>query len=281
MPELPEVETVRRAMQAELEGDTIESVTAHREGLRTPFPADLAGRLVSQRIQSVGRRAKYILVHLKSGEIFVLHLGMSGRIILHPRGKHETAAKHDHLELETKKGVQMIFRDPRRFGMAFLVAEGQLDVHPAFRDLGPEPLGNAFSGPVLAAALRYKKTAIKLALLDQHVVAGIGNIYACEALYESGIDPRKASLNIKGAKAERLAAAIKKVLLAAINSGGSSLRDYRHTNGDSGYFQHHFSVYDREGKSCPDCTCDVAKTGGIVRFAQGGRSTFCCPRRQK
>jgi formamidopyrimidine-DNA glycosylase len=284
MPELPEVETVRRALQADLEGDVIKTVTAHREGLRVPFPKDLAERLRGRRIDSVARRAKYIVIDMQGGpkghDVFVLHLGMSGRIRIHPRGAHEKPGKHDHLVIVTEKGMQMVFNDPRRFGMAILLRAGEMETHPAFKDLGPEPLGNGFSGPVLARALKGRKTAIKLALLDQHVVAGVGNIYDCEALFHAGISPLRQALSLNGGEAEKLAASIKKVLRGAIAAGGSSLRDYRHTNGETGTFQQKLAVYGREGKACPGCTCDVARTGGVLRISQGGRSTFYCPRKQ-
>jgi formamidopyrimidine-DNA glycosylase len=280
MPELPEVETVRVAMQALLEGDVIETVTTHRAGLRVPFPKDLAKRLQGKRIHAVTRRAKYILVEMQGGDLFILHLGMSGRIRLHEKNRHEKTVKHDHLVIVTGRGVQMVFNDARRFGMALLLRAGEMDTHPAFKAIGPEPLGNGFSGPVLAAALKGKKTSIKAALLDQHVVAGVGNIYACEALFYAGINPLRPALSIKGKEAEKLAAAIKKVLLSAIAAGGSSLRDYRQTNGDTGYFQQELAVYGRAGQACRGCTCDTGKTGGVARISQAGRSTFYCPRRQ-
>ncbi len=281
MPELPEVETVCRALQKSIAGQDIASVTLHREGLRTPFPKDLKQRLEGQKIVRVDRRAKYILMHLADGDILVLHLGMSGRILIHPVGRHQAAEKHDHMVIVTGRGTQMIFNDPRRFGMAFTVRSGAMADHPAFRDLGPEPLDKKFSGTVLAAAFAGRKTSVKAALLDQHTVAGIGNIYACEALFDSRIDPQKMAAAVPEAEMKPLAAAIKKVLRKAIDSGGSTLRNYRRVDGDTGSFQHRFSVYDREGKACPGCTCDPAKTGGILRITQGGRSTFYCPRRQK
>ena len=281
MPELPEVETVTRAMRAELEGDTIISVALHREGLRVPFPVDLVVRLEGQRIERVERRAKYILVHLNSGDVFVLHLGMSGRILIRDPKEHAQAEKHDHLVLTTRKNKQVLFRDPRRFGMAFIVSEAELESHSAFRDLGPEPLGNGFSDAVLAEALKNKKIAIKVALLDQHLVAGIGNIYACEALFYAGIDPRLEAGAVKPARLEKLYGTIRMVLEKAIAAGGSSFRDFHSTNGEAGYFQRELAVYDREGKACIGCICDPAKTGGVMRFSQGGRSTFWCPRKQK
>ncbi len=280
MPELPEVETVCRALEKTIAGQAIAAVVTHRDGLRTPFPKDLKKRLEGRTITHVARRAKYILVHLKSHDVLVLHLGMSGRILLHPAGQHKEAAKHDHLVMMTKEGVQIVFHDPRRFGMAFIVRADELGSHPAFKFIGPEPLGNAFSGPVLAAALKGKKTSVKVALLDQKTVAGVGNIYACEALFYAGISPLKVAAQLTKAQAGNLAEAIKKVLLQAIQAGGSTLRDYRHTNGDLGYFQQKLAVYDKEGKSCPGCTCTVAETGGVQRITQGGRSTFYCPRRQ-
>lgn len=281
MPELPEVETVVRAMDEALSGDFIASAALHREGLRTPFAKDLVRRLEGQRIEHVTRRAKYILAHLKSGDVFVLHLGMSGRVMIHAKGQHKNPEKHDHFVMVTKKNVQLVFRDPRRFGMAFVVHADELDSHPAFKKMGPEPLGNEFSGPVLADALKGRKSNIKVTLLDQRLVAGVGNIYACEALFCAGIDPETEAGKIKGAKAETLAACVKIVLKKAVAAGGTSFRDYRQANGELGYFQQQLAVYDKEGKACPGCTCDIAKTGGILRITQGGRSTFYCPRKQR
>lgn len=278
MPELPEVETVMRGLEKAVCGGVIEKADVRRKDLRVPFPKGLKDKLAGRQITHFARRAKYILVHLDDGNVLVLHLGMSGRITI---AKNHTALKHDHLILHMKDGQQIAFNDARRFGLVYLMHADAVDAHPAFKSLGPEPLGNDFSGPVLAARLKGKKVAIKQALLDQRVVAGVGNIYACEALYESGISPTRAAGAVSGEKAEKLAAAIRNVLMRAIAAGGSTLRDHRQANGELGYFQHEFRVYDREGGQCALCHCEGGKPGAIRRIVQGGRSTFYCPTHQK
>jgi len=280
MPELPEVETVKRGMEGALWGLRIESVETKRAGLRIPFPPDLPSRLQNRRIISFSRRAKYILMHLDDGQVFALHLGMSGRIRIDPPGTPACFQKHDHLILSMEDGARAVFNDSRRFGMAFLIEPGGMDAHPAFSSLGPEPLDDAFDGAVLFQRLKGRNAPIKQALLDQRVVAGIGNIYACEALYDSGIHPARRAARIGVRRVGVLASAIRAVLNRAIAAGGSSLRDHRGVDGAMGYFQHGFSVYGREGEACPACDCALSRTGGIKRLAQGGRSTFFCPRKQ-
>jgi formamidopyrimidine-DNA glycosylase len=280
MPELPEVETVARGLARTLEGRRIVAVRQNRAGLRVPFPADLVIRLTDRRVVHIGRRAKYLLLTLDDGQVLIIHLGMSGRFMI----RHDPAAPtlvHDHLMLTADDGLVYVLNDPRRFGLVALADRDTLDRHPLFADIGPEPLGNAFDGATLAEALAGKNTPIKSALLDQHTVAGLGNIYVCEALFHSGISPRRLAKTISQAKIERLVVAIRQVLNDALASGGSSLRNFLHHDGELGYFQHRFAVYDREGKPCPGCDCDVAKTGGIDRIVQAGRSTFYCPRRQR
>ena len=285
MPELPEVETVCRGLARALEGRRIVRVEVRRPGLRLPFPADLAGRLTGARITKVARRAKYILIHLGTGPVVIAHLGMTGRmtILNGQAGEHgEPPGRHDHLLLDFEDGIQVRFNDARRFGLVVLAEdEAALAGHRLLADLGPEPLSNAFNGPVLAAALEGRKTPVKAALLDQRVVAGLGNIYICEALFHAGISPRRSAHTVAGKRAEGLAAAIKQVLAAAIESGGSSLRDYVQPSGELGYFQHAWAVYGREGNPCPGCDCQVPSTGGVQRITQSGRSTFFCPRRQR
>ena len=285
MPELPEVETVCRGLAQALEGKRILRVDVRRPGLRLPFPADLAERLTGARITRIARRAKYILIHIGSGPVVIAHLGMSGRMTIlngTEAGRDEPPGRHDHLLLDFEDGLQLRFNDARRFGLLVLAEnESALAGHRLLADLGPEPLSNAFSGPVLAAALEGRKTPIKAALLDQRVVAGLGNIYVCDALFHAGISPRRSAHTIAGGRAEGLAGAIKQVLAAAIASGGSSLRDYVQPNGELGYFQHAWAVYGREGNPCPGCDCDVQTTGGVQRISQSGRSTFFCPRRQR
>ena len=280
MPELPEVETVARGLAATLEGHAIVKVQQNRANLRIPFPPNLKMRLEGRRVVHIGRRAKYLLLTLDDGQILVVHLGMSGRFII----RHDPSLPplaHDHLVLTADDGVVYVLNDPRRFGLVEMVEASRLDEHRLFAGLGPEPLGNAFNGKTLAKAFAGKKTPVKAALLDQRVVAGLGNIYVCEALFRSGISPLRLAGTVKGAMSESLVQSIRQVLDLAIAAGGSSLRDFVHHDGELGYFQHSFTVYDREGKPCLGCTCDVAQTGGIARIVQSGRSTFYCPRKQR
>lgn len=281
MPELPEVETVMRGLEPVFVGAEIESVTLRRKDLRIPFPENMEARLKGVRVKFLKRRAKYILAHLDDGNILVIHLGMSGKVSIVAADEAYDIQKHDHLIIGLKSGVRLVYNDPRRFGMVFLMEEATWQEHPSFKSLGPEPLGNEFSGPILAQRLKGKKTSIKQALLDQKIVVGVGNIYACEALYASGISPTKRAGLIKGALAEKLVVAIRDILTRAIAAGGSSLKDYRQADGELGYFQHSFSVYDQEKQACPSCDCDIDQTGGIKRIAQSGRSTFYCSRKQK
>jgi formamidopyrimidine-DNA glycosylase len=280
MPELPEVETTRRGLAAALEGRRLTRVAARVPQLRFPVPAGFAARLTGRRVTRLERRAKFILVHFDDGQAMLAHLGMSGRMRVFPvAAEAPPPEKHDHLEFETDAGTLVRFNDTRRFGFVDLTDEAGLAVHPMLRDLGPEPLGNAFNGPALAAALKGRHTPIKAALLDQKNVAGLGNIYVCEALFRSGISPKRSARTVQGGRAERLAAAIRDVLTEAIAAGGSSLRDFRHANGELGYFQAHFSVYGREGETCPAAAGTVPCT--IRRIVQSGRSTFYCPRHQR
>jgi len=279
MPELPEVETVRKGLEPVMEGRKLVDIKTHRADLRIPFPATLSD-LKGRKISRLTRRAKYLLVHFGQ-DILVIHLGMSGRMTIERDIASYKIKKHDHMVLSLSGGAGVIFNDPRRFGMALLLNEGELQGHPSFKSLGPEPLSNNFSGPILYEALRKKNTPIKSAILDQHVVAGIGNIYACEALFEAKIDPRKKASALNAAKCEDLAKAIKNVLTRAIAAGGSSLKDYRQADGSLGYFQHGFIVYDREGEACPHCGSGAKKRHTIHKITQAGRSTFYCPGCQK
>jgi len=281
MPELPEVEIVTRALETALTGRKIVATNQRRADLRVPFPDQLEKKLQNRRIRHIKRRAKYILVCLDNDMILVLHLGMSGRILIIKPDECYTLQKHDHLVLGFDDKSQLIFNDARRFGMVLLISVSELKTHSAFRKLGPEPLDNQFSAPVLSRALKGKKSAIKGALLDQRVVAGLGNIYVCEALFLAGINPEREAGTIQGQQAEDLVRAIRDILARAIEAGGSSLRDYRHTDGDIGYFQRQLVVYGREGEACPGCHCDIGQTGGISRITQAGRSTFFCERMQK
>jgi formamidopyrimidine-DNA glycosylase len=277
MPELPEVETVARGLRLPLEGQRLAEVEVRVPALRWPLPSGLKKRLTGRRVLSVGRRAKYLLLQLDREEVLLAHLGMSGRILLVPAGEERPPEPHDHIVLRTEAGVEVRFNDARRFGMVDLVPQAGMEEHRLLAGLGPEPLGNAFSGPVLAAALAGKATPIKAALLDQRVVAGLGNIYVSEALFEAGIAPRRLARTVQGERAERLAQAIRSVLNRAIAAGGSSLRDYVQTSGELGYFQHQWAVYGKEGEPCPGCTCGK----GVRRLVQSGRSTFYCAVRQR
>jgi formamidopyrimidine-DNA glycosylase len=293
VPELPEVETVRRGLQPAMEGAIILRAETRRRDLRFPFQADFVTRLEGQAVTGLGRRAKYLLADLASGDVLLMHLGMSGsfRVIdtagatasgdFHfPRDKSRA---HDHVSFTMSSGAEIVFNDPRRFGYMKIIARAALDDEPLLKGLGPEPLGNAFDAALLASSCRDKKTSLKAALLDQRVVAGLGNIYVCEALFRAHLSPRRlaATLALKtggpAERAERLVDAIRDVLDQAIRAGGSSLRDHRQTTGELGYFQHSFQVYDREGDPCRTPGCK----GTVKRFTQNGRSTFWCPSCQK
>jgi formamidopyrimidine-DNA glycosylase len=292
MPELPEVETVRRGLAPAMEGARIVKVEARRQDLRFPLPPHFKDRIEGQTVTALGRRGKYLLADLSSGEVLIMHLGMSGSFRVthatdttpghfhHERGK---LAAHDHVVFVMDNGATVTFNDPRRFGFMNLAPRAHLDDEKMLKSLGPEPLGNEFGPAALAQACAGKKTSLKAALSDQHVVAGLGNIYVCEALNRAKLSPKRRASTLAGRngkpndKAEHLADAIKAVLTDAIEAGGSSLRDHRQTDGDLGYFQHHFRVYDREGKPCPTRGCD----GTVRRIVQSGRSTFYCPTCQK
>jgi formamidopyrimidine-DNA glycosylase len=241
----------------------------------------LKKRLANRKRKKRKRRAKYILVFLDNSTVLALHLGMSGKILIIKPGELYTLQKHDHLALSFDDGTQLIFNDARRFGMVFLIPEQKINAHPSFKNLGPEPLDNEFSGPVLTKSLEKRKGAIKTVLLDQKLVVGLGNIYVCEALFLAGINPQRSANTLQENQAEDLVRMIRDTLTHAIKAGGSTLRDYRHTDGDIGYFQKQLAVYGREGEACPDCHCDISKTGGIRRIIQAGRSTFFCERVQK
>ncbi|WP_036242237.1 bifunctional DNA-formamidopyrimidine glycosylase/DNA-(apurinic or apyrimidinic site) lyase [Mesorhizobium sp. STM 4661] len=291
MPELPEVETVRRGLQPVLEGARIARVEARRPDLRFPFPERFSERLTGKTITALGRRAKYLTMHLDGGPVLICHLGMSGSfrietadssdlpgVFYHERSK---SAAHDHVvfDVVSPEGgrSRVIFNDPRRFGF-MLFAEGLVDTHPMLAGLGVEPTGNALDGALLASLLKGRRSPLKAALLDQRLIAGLGNIYVSEALWRAGLSPlREAGTIAKagkkaGEQAERLAAAIRSVIADAIAAGGSSLRDYMQTDGSMGYFQHSFAVYDREGEPCSKPGCG----GHIERIVQSGRSTFYC-----
>ena len=289
MPELPEVETVRLGLAPALEGATLVRVELRRKDLRLPFPPDFAQRLTGRRIVTLRRRAKYLVAVLDNHEALVMHLGMSGSfridgmtpgVFHHARDKN---AAHDRVIVQLDPGGRVIYNDPRRFGFMLLLSASKLDADPHFRDLGVEPFDAALNADFLAQAFMGRKAPVKALLLDQRLIAGLGNIYVCEALYRSGISPKRAGAALVRADGKataalaRLPAAIRAVLKEALAAGGSSLRDHRQADGSLGYFQHSFRVYDREGAACPTPGC----AGTIERIVQSGRSTFYCPRCQK
>jgi formamidopyrimidine-DNA glycosylase len=280
MPELPEVETVVRGLRPRLEGRRLRRVLQRRADLRFPLPENFAARLEGRRVERLGRRAKYILAHLDDGQVLLCHLGMSGRLMV-ANGAGAPCDRHDHVILTTEDGDEIRFNDSRRFGVMDLVAEADLPTHRLLRDLGPEPLGIDFNGPALAARLAGRRTPIKAALMDQRVVAGLGNIYVCESLFFAGLSPRRQAYTVQGGRAERLAAAVREVLVRAIEAGGSSLRDYVQASGELGYFQHDWAVYGRAGAPCPGCVCNPEAGGGIRRLVQSNRATFYCAMRQR
>lgn len=275
MPELPEVETVVQGLRVALAGKVLTNVQVRRYDLRYPVPEDFVERVDGRQVILIARRAKYILITLDDSTVMILHLGMSGRIVV-SSGLSQPRI-HDHLVFQTNSGAAVTFNDPRRFGMITLAEQDSCYDHAWLRKLGPEPLTNDFTAGTLLVRLQGKRASIKSSLLDQRVVAGLGNIYVCEALYWAGISPRRLSTNIGLKRALRLVAAVKSVLADAIAAGGSSLRDYVQSSGELGYFQNKLAVYNREGKPCPTCDCE----SGIERLVQSGRSTFYCPRKQR
>uniref|UniRef100_A0A8J4HCT6 Formamidopyrimidine-DNA glycosylase n=1 Tax=Acidicaldus sp. TaxID=1872105 RepID=A0A8J4HCT6_9PROT len=280
MPELPEVETVMRGMAGTLAGRVIRRAELRRGDLRRPVPPGLAASLQGARVIGFRRRAKYILMRLAGGMSVIWHLGMSGRVVLRPPGDNAPEPRHLHLLLETDTGWRVGLVDPRRFGLLDLVTTAEEDSHALLAGLGPEPLGDDFTPPALAAALAGRQTPIKAALLDQRVVAGLGNIYAAEALYRAGISPQRLAATIPGARASRLVPAIRETLREAIAAGGSSFSDYVQPDGELGYFQHAWRVYGRAGEACPTCP-GRPRCAGIRRVVQAGRSSFYCPLRQR
>ncbi len=270
MPELPEVETTVRGLRPVLEGQVLTRVETRRDDLRRAFPPDLRQRLTGARATSLGRRAKYGLIETDRGDSLIFHLGMSGRWRVDPA----ELLPHDHLIIETGEGRRLALNDPRRFGSVDLVPTTTVADFAAFRMLGPEPLGPDFTPDHLRRVLAGRRLSIKLALLDQRMVAGLGNIYVCEALYDARIDPHTPAGALKAAALERLVPAVQLVLDAAIEAGGSSLRDYARPDGELGYFSKQFAVYGRAGEPC-------ACGSMVERYAEGGRSTFWCPRCQR
>jgi formamidopyrimidine-DNA glycosylase len=289
MPELPEVETVRLGLLPVMEGHTLTDVETRRGDLRVPFPKDFVGRTKGRKVTRLWRRAKYLLADLDSGETLVIHLGMSGRMSVYTEGKQRRigsyvyakapegagTGKHDHVVFETDAPARIVFNDHRRFGLMALADTARLEEDKLFKGIGVEPLSKDFDTAYLARRLSGKKTPIKSALLDQRLIAGLGNIYVCEALFRAGISPKRLAGSIKKEKLPPLVTAIKKVLKDAIAAGGSTLRDHAQATGDPGNFQHHFLVYGREGKPCK-----LGCKGTVKRIVQAGRSTFYCPKCQ-
>lgn len=288
MPELPEVETVRRGLAPAMEGAVFAAVEARRPDLRIPLPADFVRRLVGATVLSLGRRGKYMTAALTTGETLIMHLGMTGRFTIHEidgarrPGNFDRelggAPRHDHVSFlmtGPKSASRIDYNDARRFGFMDLAASADLEKSLHFKGMGPEPLGTAFTPDRLRTALSGRTAPVKAALLDQSVVAGLGNIYVCEALHRAGISPRRRAANLSATQIERLHRAIREILGAAIEAGGSTLRDFAASDGSLGYFQHNFEVYDREGEPCAVCG------GQIRRLVQSGRSTFYCGKCQR
>lgn len=285
MPELPEVETVRQGLIPAMRGHVIAKADVRRPDLRWPFPDRMAERLTGQRVLNLRRRSKYILVDLSGGETLLIHLGMSGRMTVSgvPEAAgdmlgdfhhlHTAPEKHDHVVLDMETGARITFNDARRFGAMDLAPTDQVETHKFLAQLGPEPLGNRFDGEYLKAALKTRKSPIKSALLDQRLVAGLGNIYVCEALWRTGIGPECLANGLSPKRVVSLVPAVRDILSEAIAAGGSSLKDYRQADGELGYFQHSFATYGREGEPCRKEGCG----GTIARITQSGRSTFYCP----
>ena len=293
MPELPEVETVRRGLEPVLVGATIVAVDQRRPDLRFPFPTAFPDRLAGRRVAALRRRAKYLQADLDNGTVLVMHLGMSGSFRIEADGRvvlpgsfhlpRSTSRLHDHVVLRLSNECRVVYNDPRRFGFMLLVESGDLQAHPLFAQLGVEPLDESFDGATLARLFAGRATPLKTALLDQRLIAGLGNIYVCEALHRAGLSPRRAAGTLAGRggaptrRAHRLAAEIREVLVEAVAAGGSSLRDHRQADGSLGYFQHRFRVYDRLDDPCPKLAC----AGVVRRTVQNGRSTFFCPTCQR
>lgn len=279
MPELPEVETVRRGLLPRLVDRKIIRLQQRRRDLRVPLPQRFASRVEGRTVLGIDRRAKYLLIRLDDGHTLIVHLGMSGRMTLHDAksAAEHPLERHDHVVFDIEDGWQVRFNDARRFGLMLLARSETVADHKLFKGLGPEPLDAAFDGPALAGRLEGRSTSIKAALLDQKTLVGIGNIYACEALFRAGISPRRSAHTVQGERADRLVAALKQVLLRSIDDGGSTLRDHVQPGGELGYFQTRFNVYDRAGAICPTRGCGRA----VKRLVQSGRSTFYCTHCQR
>ena len=283
MPELPEVETVRRGLEPAMKNQLISKVDVNRPDLRWPFPPNMAKRLSGARVVGLRRRSKYILVDLDSDETLIVHLGMSGRMLVSGiqvgqfHQEHPAPKKHDHVVFHMENGARVTFNDARRFGAMDLALTAAVEQHKLLTSLGPEPLGNSFNENYLIRALSGKNAPIKSTLLDQRIIAGLGNIYVCEVLFRAKISPITKASELSKLRISKIVPIIREVLEEAILAGGSSLKDYRQTGGELGYFQHNFQVYDQENQLCSSVGC----TGVIVRVIQAGRSSYYCPRCQR
>ena len=283
MPELPEVETVRRGLMPAILGQIIFRAEVNRPDLRWPFPKNMAKRLTGARVTALRRRSKYILMDLDRGETLIIHLGMSGRMLISGLKlgnfftEHPATEKHDHVVFQMENGARVTFNDARRFGAMDLATTAEVESHKFLTSLGPEPLGNSFNESYLKGALTGKNSPIKTALLDQRIIAGLGNIYVCEVLYRSKILPTQKAATLSKLAIGKIVPTIREVLEEAISAGGSSLKDFRQTGGELGYFQHSFQVYGREGETCKEKACK----GTIKRITQSGRSSFFCPQCQR
>ncbi len=277
MPELPEVETVRRGLSPVLEGATIKTAKARRKNLRYDIPQDFSERLEGNTITMLRRRSKYILMECADGLVSILHLGMSGRFNIYTKDNIPELEKHDHIYIDTENGDRVVYNDPRRFGFWLFSDTENIENHDHIRKIGPEPLGNAFNTDTLISAFKNKKTNIKNALLDQRIVAGLGNIYVCEVLWRTGIHPETEARALSKKQIEAVVPTIRNVLSEAIKAGGSTLKDYAQVDGELGYFQHSFKAYGREGEACLQENCG----GTVTRIVQSNRSTFFCPKCQR
>jgi len=277
MPELPEVETVKNGLAPVMTGATIKEIILRRKDLRIPFPKNLSGQTAGQTITHLTRRAKYVLIHLSNHKIMALHLGMSGQIKIIDHPSTYEPAPHDHMMIVLKNAPMVVFHDPRRFGLVYCLDENGLNAHPAFADLGPEPLSNTFHAPDFQSSLKGVKAPIKQVLLDQRRVAGIGNIYASEALFHARIHPQRPAGRLTQDEVESLVRAVRNVLKKAIAAGGSTLRDYKKTDGTFGYFQHQFSVYGKDGVPCQRCSIGGTKKKFMIqKIVQSGRASYFC-----
>jgi len=287
MPELPEVETIRRGVAPYLDNRTIKTLTINRNDLRVPIPENTRQIIQGQKVIGLDRHGKYILVALGNDQTIIWHMGMSGTVRIYknqnpdPDQNPETgleSKKHDHVIMESCQGDVIVYNDPRRFGMFYTMPTAQISAQRPFVDMGADAL--AVTAESFFSLLQSRKSPIKTVLLDQAVVAGLGNIYVCEALFYTGISPQRAACDVTKAETEALVKNFKKILALSIEKGGSSLKDHRMTDGSMGYFQNFFHVYGKKGLPCPDCTCDPEQTGGIAQIKQAGRSTFYCPQKQ-